>query len=519
MKKTSSVAGAAGIIALLTLGSRMMGLVRKLAQSWAMSDGAVAGTYDTANTVPNVLFEVAAGGALAGAVIPLVSRFMARNLRAEVSQTVTALCTWILSVSVPLAVIVILAAPSIVGFLLGDVPAEQAALGTSLLRMFAIQIPLYGISVVFSGVLQAHKQFVLPALAPLLSSIVVVGVFAWYALTVGPQIEPAEVTMAAVSLLGWGTTAGVAVFSLVQLPAVLKLVQIRIGWSFPDGVGRDTVRMGGAGLVALAAQQVAIIAIMYTTNALSDAGTFAAFNYAYAIFMVPYAVLAVPIATAVFPRISEASELGETAKLKMLVGKSTYLVLVMGSVAAVLIAVLAGPAKTVVELGNPIVGLDLALQTMALGAVGFSLLYHGARVLYGLGRPRYVVLTNTIAWAATIAVLIFANALGVSGREATLAWVGSALSIGLSVGSIVLLGILRRTSGARIIGDYGNRLVRVLPVLAVTGVAAWFGVPWIQGMTSGGIVGAFVAAACGGLGVLVPVVFVMRHDLRGKGLM
>lgn len=113
----------------------------------------------------------------------------------------------------------------------------------------------------------------------------------------------------------------------------------------------------------------------------------------------------------------------------------------------------------------------------------------------------------------------FANALGVSGREATLAWVGSALSIGLSVGSIVLLGILRRTSGARIIGDYGNRLVRVLPVLAVTGVAAWFGVPWIQGMTSGGIVGAFVAAACGGLGVLVPVVFVMRHDLRGKGLM
>lgn len=75
MKKISSVIGAAGMIAIVTLGARFMGLVRKLAQSWAMSDGVVAGTYDTANTVPNILFEVVAGGALAGAVIPLISRF------------------------------------------------------------------------------------------------------------------------------------------------------------------------------------------------------------------------------------------------------------------------------------------------------------------------------------------------------------------------------------------------------------------------------------------------------------
>ena len=55
-KITRGFAGAAGVIALLTVFSRFAGLLRKLAQSWAVSDGTVATAYDTANTVPNVLF-------------------------------------------------------------------------------------------------------------------------------------------------------------------------------------------------------------------------------------------------------------------------------------------------------------------------------------------------------------------------------------------------------------------------------------------------------------------------------
>ncbi|WP_216395600.1 murein biosynthesis integral membrane protein MurJ [Arcanobacterium phocae] len=516
MKRVSSVAGAAGLIALLTLGSRIMGLLRKLAQSWAMSDGTIAGTYDTANTVPNVLFEVAAGGALAGAVIPIVSRFIARNMRSAESKTVSALLTWILTVSVPLAAVVMLTATYIVQFLLGDAPISNIALGTSLLRMFALQIPLYGLSVVFSGVLQAHKRFVLPALAPLLSSVVVVGVFVWYALTVGPYAEPDAITGSATALLGWGTTAGVAVFSLVQFPAVVKLVTIRPSWSFPDGVGRATVRMGGAGLAALGAQQLAIIMIMYSTNALSDTGTFAAFNYAYAIFMVPYAVLAVPIATAVFPRIAEAHELGEHDKVRGLVSHSTFVVIVMGATAAVLIAVLSVPAKTVVELGNPILGLDIALQSMALGAVGFSVLYHGARVLYALGRPRYVVRTNSLAWASVIVALVGAHIVGISGREATLLWVGLSLSIGMTFGTATVLVLLRKASGARVLKDHAGGLIRSVVVLAVIGIPAWFGVPFIQYHCGGGILGSFIAASLGGLVVIIPMLVVLRHDLYGR---
>lgn len=240
-------------------------------------------------------------------------------------------------------------------------------------------------------------------------------------------------------VIGVGTTAGVAVFSLVQLPAVMRIVKIRFSWSFPPGVARDTVRLGGAGLAGLIAQQLAILSIMYSTNDLSDPGTFAAFNYAYAVFMVPYAVLAVPIATAVFPRISQAFELHEMQKLRHLVENSTYLVLLMGATAAVLIATLATPAKGIIELGNTITGLDIALQSMAFGAIGFSLLYHGARVLYALGRPYLVIASNSIAWCAVIACLALGYVFDVHGREATLQWVGVSLSVGLTIGELYLL--------------------------------------------------------------------------------
>lgn len=505
---------------MLTLGARMMGLVRKLAQSWAMSDGVVAGTYDTANTVPNVLFEVAAGGALAGAVIPLVSRFLARNLKHEASQTVSALITWLLTVSLPIVLLVVLFAENIIGFLLSSAIPQQLQLGASLLRIFAWQIPLYGLSVVFSGVLQAHKKFVLPALAPLLSSLVVVVVFIWYALSFGAQTQPDEMTSLAIALLGWGTTVGVVIFSLVQLPAVLRSVSIRLTWKFPNDVARETLKMGGAGLAALLAQQLAIIFIMYSTNALSDSGTFAAFNYAYAVFMVPYAVLAVPIATAVFPRISEAHELGQQGKLRQLVGRSTYLVLMMGATAAVLIAALSVPAKTVIELGNSITGLDIALQTMAFGAVGFSLLYHGARVLYALGRPRLVMISNSIAWFAVIVSLSLAYFVGVGGRYMTLEWVGLSMSIGMTVGAIVLIGILQRVTGASIVRDYQRQLVSGFIVLAIAGGVAWFVVPWLEDYLSGvlgqSIVGAFVAAGVGALIVLGPMAYMLGSDFRRK---
>ncbi|MCI7550749.1 MAG: virulence factor MviN, partial [Arcanobacterium sp.] len=340
-----------------------------------------------------------------------------------------------------------------------------------LLTMFAWQVPLYGISVVCAGVLQAHDRFVLPALAPLLSSIVVIGVFLAYAELYPPHADPSELSRFAIYLLGWGTTAGVMVFSLPQFIPVMRLVPIKPTFHFPPGVARHTMHLAGAGLGALLAQQIAIVVIMYATNELGGVGTYNVFNYSFAVFMVPYAVLAVPIATVTFPQISKAVSAGDTDRAARVTARSTRLVLFMGILAAALLAVEAKPAQVVLEVGRNIAHLDYAMTAMAIGLIGYSLLYHGARVLYALDAGRYVIAVNSLGWGVVVITLLIGLAVASPGRFGALTWVGMALSVGMSVGGVAVLCAIRAKLGAGSL----HGIVRT----AVVGVASCAVLTWV----------------------------------------
>ncbi|MGV4326503.1 lipid II flippase MurJ [Trueperella pyogenes] len=498
MRTGRALASAAGLVAGLTLLSRVFGLVRKLAQSWALSDSPIATAYDTANTVPNVLFEVAAGGALAGAVIPILSRFLKVGDKRLAAQAAGALMTWILSVGMALALVVSVAASPIISVLLADAAPEMRNLAALLLRIFAAQIPLYGLSVVATGILHSHGHFFWPALSPLLSSVSVSAMFLWYSTWVEPFADPAALTLAEVALLGGGTTLGVVLFAIPQLLIASRFVRLRPTFTFPPGVGALTLRLGAAGLATLAAQQVAIIAIMIVANSAGDVGTYAAFNYAYAIFMVPYAVLAVPIATVTFPRISAATGQARTH----VVAQSTRLVLAMGMVSAALLIVLASPAKIVLEVGRDIAGLEAAMQAMAIGSVGMSLLYHGVRVLYGCGQARRVIAANSFGWGTVVGGLVVSALLGISGRISTLMAVGISISVGLSVGAVAVLVMMFRSLGPQSVAGIVRTGVTLLPVLVAAGLAARFLVGWILDAGGSTILAAIGAAVVGGVVVI-----------------
>lgn len=502
-KAAGTALKAAGIITVLTLLSRVMGLLRKLAQSAAMSAGAVATAYDTANTVPNVLFEVAAGGALAGAVIPLISGFLAQHMQREASETASALITWVLLIGVPVAVIVAGAAAPISRALFGvGTDPEIVTLATTLLRMMAIQIPLYGLSVVFTGILQAHKKFVLPALAPLLSSIVVIGVFVLYAAMHGPDAQPGALDFAAIAWLGWGTTAGVVVFSLPQLIPAARLLHLRPRLRFPAGVAKRTLRLAGAGLGALLAQQIAIIAIMVVANMRGGVGAYNTFNYAWAMFMVPYAVLAVPIATVTFPRIASAVSVRDRAHASDLIAKSTRLVVAMGITAAAMLVVLARPAQIVLEMGRTIAGLDAAMMAMALGVAGYSMMYHGARVLYALERGKWVILTNSLGWGTVVAGLVIAAVAGGprgegAGRLYAVSAIGFSMSVGLSVGAMAIVLAIAHTAGRAAVRGVGRSVAIMGITQAGFALPAWWTVQALLGVLGAGFAGAIVSAVVG----------------------
>lgn len=448
-KLGASVAGAAGTIAVLTLLSRIVGFVRVWAQNGALGDQQAGSAFSTANTVPNVLFEVAAGGALAGAVIPLISGFLAKNMGKELRQTASALLTWICTIGFGVAFIVFFTAHPIMHFLLGAQASDaEVELGTRLLRIFAFQVPLYGMSVVLTGVLQAHKRFLLPALAPMLSSFVVLatfGLFAW--LAEGHQNAPALLSDSAVYVLGWGTTFGVVVFSLPQLIPVMRLTRIRPTFTFPEGVGRRVIKLAGAGLGGLLAQQVYIVTAMLFANSHGGTGAYPIFTFANAVYMLPYAVLAVPIATAVFPRLSEAAALPERPDLEMLTARSTRLVMESGIICVGLLIVMAAPAQVVFNLLRPAPSMDIAMIAMAPGLVGFSLIYHCSRVLYAVEASRAVFVTNSVAWLSVVAGFGVAALMGVSGRTPVLIAIGIAMSIGMTIGAVGEIFAIRSAVG------------------------------------------------------------------------
>ena len=97
-------------------------------------------------------------------------------------------------------------------------------LGADLLRVFAIQIPLYGVGIVLGGVLQSHHRFVAAALAPLMSSLVVIVTYVAYgAVAADPAAPIAEVPAGATTtVLAVGTTLGVVALSLPLLVPVRR---------------------------------------------------------------------------------------------------------------------------------------------------------------------------------------------------------------------------------------------------------------------------------------------------------
>ncbi|MDD7385003.1 MAG: lipid II flippase MurJ [Actinomycetaceae bacterium] len=451
MKKAhlASLASAVLSISALTLASRIVGFARVWVQNGALGDTLAGSAYSTSNTVPNVLFEVAAGGALAGAVIPLISGFLATKMKTELDHTASALLTWVTAVGCCVSLIVVAYSHQLALLLIGHgAPSSEIDLAASLVSMFALQIPLYGSSVVFTGVLQAHGHFMMPALAPILSSFISIGVFAVFkVLAQGFQNDPAQLSTTSVAVLGWGTTIGVAVFALSQAVPASHDVRFRLRFRFPSGVGRRAVKLVGAGLGGILAQQVQIVTIMVVTNRYGGIGTYPIYTFAAAVYMVPYAVLAVPISTAVFPRLASAVALREHQALADLTARSTRLVAHVGVIAAGVLVSTAIPVADIFGVLRPVPGLEHALMTMALGVAGYGLIYHCSRVLYAWEASGSVLLLNSFAWLTVCGVLIAQVALGVSGRIDVLSALGIATSVGMCLGAWAQIVVIRHLLG------------------------------------------------------------------------
>lgn len=467
---TGTLAGAAAMITLVTVASRLVGFARSLVQSAAVGTEGVGSAFTAANLLPNVLFEVAAGGALAGSVVPLLAGPIVRRAGTEVSRIASALLGWTLVVLVPLGGLLALLAQPIAGLLMREHP-ELVDVTATFVRVFALQVPLYGLAVVLGSILQAHKRFFWQAFSPLLSSVAVIVVLLVFAgLAGGNQKDVAELSGQAIAWLGWGTTAGVAVLALPLVLPVHRLgVRLRPTLRFPGGEAVRARNLAFAGVGALVAQQLSVLAIMGAAYQFGPEQTFPTYWYAQQVYLLPYAVLAFPLATSTFPRLAEhVADARHDAYRRLLATTTRTLLVVAGLGVAALIAASAAVEAVFARIATGSVdGLGGAVAAMAVGIVGFSLILHLSRALYTIDRQRVAVVVTAAGWLVVAATAYVLPALtGARDQAGVLLQLGLATAVGMSVAGAGLLLATRRHAGP----EATRGVPRTLVVVAV-GVA------------------------------------------------
>lgn len=529
-----ALAGAALLIAVVTALARIAGFGRLLVFSRTVGPNCLGAAYTTANQVPNIVFEIVAGGALAGLVVPLAAPLLAgargrsgsdaesgagpgaglgdRPDRAggsvaEASRIVSALLTWSLLILTPIAVLGMFLVTPIVSGLLGLPPAgcppEAAEVAARMLLLFLPQIPLYGVAVVLSGLLQADRRFLGPALAPLLSSLVVAATYlAFAAVADGRQADLTALPTSAGLLLAGGTTLGVVVLAgSLLVPVRHTGIRLRPSLRFPPGARRRALVLAGAGVAAVVGQQLATVVIIRLANRQGTDASVVLYSYAWALYLLPYAILAVPIATSVFPHLSTAAAQAG-ARFSRGVAASSRAVLLVSAAGGAVLAATAVPVAAVFVQGAPGAGVppdDLAraLVAWAPGLVGYGLVAHLSRVLYAGGHGRQAATGTVVGWAV-VAVADVLLALTVEPSDVVAA-LGLGNAIGMTVAAVLLARAVRRYGGGGALSGLPRTLLAgavagALAALAGNRLADLFGSPGPAASALVAILAALVAA-------------------------
>lgn len=524
------IAGAAGAIAGITLLARVAGLGRVLVFADSVRAGGVGEIYQSVNALPNVMVEIAAGGALAAVAVPLIARHRGLGDEAAAHRLASTLLTWVLTLLVPVAVALALAAEPLASFLVTDFDPRAQEVSARMLRIFAVQIPFYGMGIVLTGLLHAHRRFVAAALAPLLSSVVVLVSYLWYGSMVKGAIAPSAVSSTAIDVLAWGTTAGVVALSLPLVGPALAT-----GWRWSpqwrlSGPERAAVgRLATAGLVVVIAQQLATLAVLWLANHAGDRGVLPVWQYAQTVYLLPYAVLAVPIAMSTFPTLALTAESAEGPASATLARALRGVLVVAGLGAAALIggarptgaffALLdrrRGPQGASTAALEALPGTLLAL---APGLIGFSVLALLTRALFVRGPAVAGAAAVAAGWAISALPLLTTGP--DAGAETTLRQLALTSTLGMSLAAAGLALLVRRSWGepatAGAARTLGALVIGVAAALALSdAVLAGWPLDTLAQSVGGGVLGGSVAALAF-LGVMAVGDRELLGELRRRG--
>ena len=326
-KTREQVAKSTAVMSLCTLASRATGFVRTWAMAFALGNTVMAAGFSLANNLPNMIYELVAGGVLSTAFLPIY--LQQRNQHGTKASSDYA--SNLLSIAVVfLGVIALLAsifAPQVImtQSLFSSASSETVTSAVWFFRFLAFEIVFYGISAVFSGILNAEREFFWPAISSVFMNVIaIIGFFGY------PFIASSN-TQAATTWLGITMLASIAVMAFVQLPALLKTgIRFRFLIDFNGEGFRDTIKLALPAIACTAINLVSL-SIMNSCALHVAANGPSSISYAWMWYQFPYGVLGVALSTAMFTEMSDAVSRKDRIRFRenMIAGLSTTLMLII----------------------------------------------------------------------------------------------------------------------------------------------------------------------------------------------
>lgn len=482
------VLGSSAVMAAGTIVSRFSGYFRTLLIIAALGQTLHADIFTIANTIPNAIYILVAGGVFNAVLVPQLVRAQKADADggdAYASRIITLSAIFLAAVTVLLVVV----APLLLRLYLSGryyEPDRAAHLESAIdfTRYCLPQVFFYGMFVLVGQVLNARQRFGPMMWAPIANNLIAICVLGGYLLVWGPASAAEQVgpyTSNQELLLGLGSTFGIVVQFLILLPYLRRAgFTFRPRFDFRDtGLGH-TLRLGLWTVLFVIVNQIAFLVV---TKLASDgtAGGDGTGNTVYAgsflIMMVPHAIVTVSLTTAILPLLSGYAAEERMADLGRTVASTLRTSLVLILPFAVLVPILASDIAGVlfdVGAGDPR-AFAPTLALFAPGLIFFTVHYLMLRGFYALEQTRLVFWIQCAISATNIGialVLVDRTSDDQTAPALVLAWLASYV-----VGSAISYTALRRRVGGLHTPTLVRFLVRMVIACAAAGAAAWI-VEW-----------------------------------------
>lgn len=496
--RSVAIPGARTQVTIGNVASRVTGLLRVVAVGGALGTTYLGNTYQTANLVSNLLFELLAAGILSSVLVPPFVALLDAGRREDAERLAGAVLGVALAVLGAVTVVGLVARPWIMRALTVAVSDDavrdaEVSLGGFLLWVFVPQILFYAVSSVATAVLHGSRRFAAAAFAPVANNVMVIATMVTFVILAGGD-RGLDLPLSHRLVLALGTTAGVVAMAAVPLLALRRAgIRLRPRWD-PSHPGlRALGRAGVWGVVYLTMSQLLVAVTLVLANRVE--GGVVAYHIAFTAFLLPFAILAHPVLTTIYPGLAADAQGSRWTDFAGALGRGARSIAFLVLPAGALLVALAGPGLRVIQVGAlDDAGSRLvagALAGYAFGLAGYAGLHLLTRASYAAGDTRTPALVNVgVAVCGSVLMAALSALVSSSGRMVA---IGVAHSVAMVIGAVALGVVVRRRIG--VAWPVGATLARSLAGAAVAGLVARVVSDLIP---TGGRLGAALAVILGG---------------------